>query len=84
MHTPKIAEKIKMMEARAEAAEYEARHTPRKPNDFIHTDDEGNDYVVITHTIKKDGNYGIEQYRRYLMPLDEETAHRSFIPMAPC
>lgn len=61
-------------------------NTPRpeaKPvADYIHTDENGREYIVISRIIKKDEYYGYEQFRRYLEPLNEEDAHRSFIPFS--
>lgn len=50
--------------------------------DYIHTDENGREYIIITHMTEKDGNYGLEQYRRYLEPLNEEDAQRTFIKFA--
>lgn len=51
--------------------------------DHIHIDDDGREYIVISRMVQEEGRCGLEQFRRYLEPYDEATAHRSFIPFHP-
>ena len=47
--------------------------------DYIHADEDGREYIIISRMVKTEDICGLEQFRRYLEPFDENDAKRTFI-----